>query len=651
MTAQDYWVKPGKNGIFIKFGKELPKGFEYRLERKPAEGTSWKTIKTFIVPQSKEEVKSRMMLAVSKNPFYGMPGDGVIAHFYGRIKASSISDSLYFYASNPLFIQCSGAGYFDTDALPGVKYEYRITKVHNNLEMSRPVTLKADVFPAVSPNYAYKFSSVEASGNSIHLSWSFTKNKYPFGVRVFKEVYMQTTRQEIFPAISFIEQGDSIFASFTDKEVAERITYRYTVIPFDAFGNEMPPSDAVIVLNVKPFGEAIQLLKFTATSREKENAIRLSWKYKSMKAMNGITIYRSENFDNGFVELTHIPASDTSFMDYNVQPVKNYYYFMVFDNIYGQSPPTIKVIGMLKPNHKSKLAPQQVKVTQVPEGNKISWLRTEPDTKGYYVFRGNGYKSQLVQLTDIIESDSIYNSYIDKTGNLMVGINHSYVVRSINTSSSISPMSDTVYAQPLRKEIPVPLNLRIIPYNDKIMLVWEDMHAISTDVLGYRIYRWETTPEGKKITEPKIICKQIELNNYFDSIKQDVHYNYYITSLGVMNTESNKSISVEYFKPFPKPIAPGGIRAIAMSNSILIHWDEPAVNDIKEYRLYREIIGSQPKMITVFKPGTTDYADNAVEIGKSYFYRISSVNLKGVESEKSDEVGISIKSYNTEPTK
>jgi fibronectin type 3 domain-containing protein len=73
-----------------------------------------------------------------------------------------------------------------------------------------------------------------------------------------------------------------------------------------------------------------------------------------------------------------------------------------------------------------------------------------------------------------------------------------------------------------------------------------------------------------------------------------------------------------------------------------VHLDDPATSDIKEYRLYRETPDGKSQLLSSLKPDKTNYIDKTTEKGKSYFYRVSIVNLKGVESEKSDEVGINL---------
>lgn len=635
------WSQPGKNGIFIKFGKEFPKGFRYQLERKESNKDQWQFLQSFSLPGSLEESRSKSIMIASKNPVLGIPGDSALKQFWKIITHKNVCDSLYSYASNPLYLEMAGTGFFDMSAISGISYDYRITKLKNGTTLSVPVVLKSVVFPGKKPEYKFKFSTLHATGKAVELAWLFSKDNHPFGIRVFREVYLQTNAQELKPKIEFIMQKDSIMADVKDVEVTERMTYRYMIVPYDIFGNEMSPSEPVLVVNLKPYGDAVTLAKFTAISDDKKSGIKLAWAYREKKEINRIAIYRSYNFESGYQKLANIPPVDTTYTDFNVLPAKSYYYFLVFDNVYGQSPPSIKVIGMLKPSHASVLPPQQVGIRSLPEGNRIIWRQTEAGTKGYYVYRGDGFKSKLVQISPFIETDSVVVWYIDKKENLSAGVNYSYAVKAVNSSSNISPLSDIVYANALPQELPIPINLRTLRYGKAVMLIWEDMKKIIPQITGYKVYR--KTLVNSKTSEFEAICKLTETNNFVDTmITAGTNYSYAISSLGIGDSESALSRSIEINSEQQKPFPPAGLRAIAGRDEVLLHWDTPGTNDIKEYRLYRETEGSKAVLIATLKEGVTDYTDKIKDKTRIYYYTVSLTNLKGVESELSDEVGVSL---------
>jgi hypothetical protein len=297
---------------------------------------------------------------------------------------------------------------------------------------------------------------------------------------------------------------------------------------------------------------------------------------------------------------------------------------------------------MLKPNHKAVLPPQKIGIKKIPEGNRIVWRKTDPSTTGYYVYRGDGYKAKFYQISPLIQTDSAVAWYIDRNANLVPGVAYTYAIAAVNTSATISPRSEAVYAIPVPRIPPIPLNLRTLRYNKGVMLVWEDMKKIMPQVTGYKVYRKKIEAKSSKIETFDTICKINETNNYIDTlVSPGIHYAYAVSSLSISHTESDLSQPFEFFIDTPKPFPPAGLRVIATSQEILIHWDAPATTDIKEYRLYRATPESPAKLIAALKPGETDFSDKVQHKDKTYFYTVSVVNLKGEESPQSDEVGVS----------
>jgi fibronectin type 3 domain-containing protein len=298
---------------------------------------------------------------------------------------------------------------------------------------------------------------------------------------------------------------------------------------------------------------------------------------------------------------------------------------------------------MLKPTHDAVLPPQQVGIKKMPEGNRIIWRRGESGTKGYYVYRGAGYKTKMVQISPLIESDSMVTWYIDRNENLSPGVAYSYAVAAVNSSSTISPLSNIVFASANSRELPIPINLRTLKNGKSVMLVWEDMEKIMPQVTGYKVYRKTLPGINQKVSDYETICKLTGTNNYVDSlITPGMQYAYAISSLGIADSESGLSQAAEFKIEKSKPFPPAGLRAIAGKDEVLLHWDSPGTTDIKEYRLYRETTNTKPELIATLKAAVTDFTDKIKDKTKTYYYTVSLVNLKGEESEISDEVGVSL---------
>jgi fibronectin type 3 domain-containing protein len=639
--AQNFGAWAGSTGIFIKFGKELPVNFEYLLERRTSGEEQWTALGTFRIPASKPELLSRMRMAIVKNPLFSMPDNNTISYIWDRLNKSSVSDSLYFYAGGIIYLEASGVAYFDNNIRPSVGYTYRISRIGKGKTIGTPVETQTLAYPGEKPVYSERFNSATASGHSVMLSYSVPESKHPYGVRLLRQYYLQTPLEQVPADIVFASKGDSINIEITDNSVVERMTYRYVVELFDYLGNAARPAEAVTIVNVKPYGESAILKKFVATSVEGNEAIQLNWWYNGQRpALNNIQVFRSDSFDCGFKRIALLPANDTSFTDNGVVPIHSYYYYLVFNNVYGQSPPTNKIVGMLKPVKSGLLPPMHVRIASLADGNRISWVRAGENIKGYYVYRADGYTGDLKQHSSFIGSDSSANVYIDKSENLLPGKIYSYAIVAVNTSSFISPFSERVASKPLAAILETPLNLRAIKQGRNVLLVWENMSEINADVFLYKIFRAETSINADKY-DNFIQIASAPTNNYADTtIAEGSKYAYTVCSVGVSGSESPRSSIVLYKANINRPLAPAGLRVITTTKEILIHWDRVAVNDIKEYRLYREIPGEKAAMIGTFKPDIVKFTDTSLKKGQTAYYSVASVNTKGEESEKSDEVGV-----------
>ena len=645
LLAQKVEALAGANGIFISFGKQLPKDFSYLLERRVEESNeNWRIIYSSNFPKDIASLKSLLFRINTKNPFYQLPDSSESAYFYKKISAYNSSDSISFYNGNPVFIEAMGSGYFDTGIKPGMKYEYRITKIGVVNQKTDIQTTKSVSFPGKAPEYFIQHYKTVVQGSKINSYYHIKGNHKPFGFKVFRQYTLQSPFQEIEPVIKYYHQNDSLFLYLSDNEVSEKMIYRYFIQPYDLLGNTGANSDTILVSNVKEYGEVPLLSSFKSTSLEDKRAICLSWRFPDVANLRSISVYRSENFDKDYQHLINVPASDTSYLDSRIEPVKTYYYYLVIHGAYGDSPPTSKVAGMLKSSLKLVTPPQNVRVEKVADGNKITWRRIESGTIGYYIYRGEGYRPELKQYTNIIHSDSLNVSFIDSIKNLKAGQPYTYAVASVNINSLKSPLSATVIANPTKPTLPTPLNLQVLQNPNGAFLIWEDMVKISPYVIGYRVFRTVYDDLGKVIEAEKIVNTGKETsgnNSYLDTaFQRGINYSYAIQAIGIENSESERSYEVGFFVPKITPHPPSGLRAFKTTESIIIQWDTPLAERIKSFKVYRQELDKNLKLLAELKPEVTEYEDKISQKSKNYFYKVSVVSAEGIESAMSEEVGV-----------
>ncbi len=75
-------------------------------------------------------------------------------------------------------------------------------------------------------------------------------------------------------------------------------------------------------------------------------------------------------------------------------------------------------------------------------------------------------------------------------------------------------------------------------------------------------------------------------------------------------------------------------------NGVYLTWGETVYPDIASIRIYRYQRGSTPSLIKTLSPEILEYVDPDIQSGKLYFYYLTSVNKEGIESGRSEEIGV-----------
>ncbi len=637
--AQYPVAAPGKDGIFVLFDRKIPSGFSYKLDRKvAASNEDWKTIHSSSNPVlSTKEIYNRLVSVNTKMPFYPVPDSAAIQKFINIAKGKHTTDSIYVFNAFPPYLEVLGTGFFDNDIAPGINYEYRVSKIEKTGKALETKLIKALSFPGKPNNFKATPIEVMPQGNKINIRFKITGDSKPTGFRVYRQVYLQTAFREIHPSTSYMNTPGGITMLMTDTLVVPRAIYNYLVVPFDVLGNDGLVSDTIKVNNVAEYREVPMLRKLEAISLDRELSIKLRWEATNVQNLRGISIYRSLNFDDGYTLYSRVSATDSTFIDRNVQPITNYYYYLVFNGAYGDSPESAKVIGMVKGLKEPVLPPQQVKTESTDAGNVITWRGIENDTKGYYVFRGEGYENPTEQISGLITCDSMNVAFIDSASTLKPGQVYCYAVRSVNKSNLLSNFSETAIAEVLKPQLPTPLNLEVRNFNGAALLIWEDMKAISPYITGYRVLRQEKGKEKVQIST----SYNLPINRFVDtSLVRGIPYSYFIQAEGIANSESKPGAPYEFSLSLLEPVPPAGVRATKTNIGIVLYWDLPAVEGLAGFNIYREKLGEKRKLLVTLGLENTNYTDEVTDKG-TYFYSISSkTNTK--ESSPSDEIGIEI---------
>jgi fibronectin type 3 domain-containing protein len=164
-------------------------------------------------------------------------------------------------------------------------------------------------------------------------------------------------------------------------------------------------------------------------------------------------------------------------------------------------------------------------------------------------------------------------------------------------------------------------------------------------VTQFYVYRKSPNEAFKKLNSALLLRSESDSTIFFDyEITSGVEYTYYISAVDIIGAESNPSqqITKVWYDVVP-PAIPDEIKADTLDGTIGISWKMNLELDAKGYNLYRSLkhdkeftkLNSEPLPIE-----KSYFYDANFEYGMQYFYRVTSVDNSGNESEKSNPLSV-----------
>jgi fibronectin type 3 domain-containing protein len=295
------------------------------------------------------------------------------------------------------------------------------------------------------------------------------------------------------------------------------------------------------------------------------------------------------------------------------------------------------VYGLFQSSEKP-LPPTQVVGTGIKGGVRLQWLNADKDIAGFYVYRSGGSSDSLELLTSLISFSSDRCSFVD-TNRALTGTHvYAYTVRSENTSHVLSDFSDTVFVRPLISTQPLaPLDISVLIEGTEARIFWRDMTTTDDNIQGYRVYRREVSA-GKKRAADSLLT----VNYFTDStLLEGRTYEYAMQTMDIFGGRSSLASSQTVAIHMSPPPRPAGLRVSATpGRALTLRWDAPAQEDLKSFRVFRYERGKKALRLGEVKSTVQSYTDTKTQRGRLYFYYVTAVTERNVESPPSDEVSV-----------
>jgi len=641
---------PAPNGVYVDLGIDLinqTHSFNnmagYRVDRRLTSESDWKQLDIVRLPNSKQEFEQKL-LTITQTLFSSIDLKNIpIDSLWNRIEKYHRLDSLGFWSGSLLIRLAVGSLFYDLELCPNDNYVYRISAVNSSDEILKSVESNSVSFPGIYDRSVLLFNSKSTTENEINITWSSSNNFKPTLINVFKSEGSNTEFNQITVNLFITSQNDSTYYSFTDTLITPSTYYRYYAVPEDLYGNRGNKTEDAFIVSSN-FSSSGYPYIINAISIDSIDAIQISWLIRSNELVNYLEVYRSESFDSGFIKIAEVPSAESTYFDYNIEPMKKYEYYVRAVSLLGEfSIPSVRTFALIK-SELEPIPPQNLKVVTVEKGVKLQWENTEDFVDGFWVYRTNGIKDSLQLISSLIKEIKPVTEYYDTSETLSGKYTYSYSVKSITTSHIESNFSDTILIRPdLPTMPPTPFNVSAFINDSTARISWSDMTEIEETVFGYRVYRKNLTLSANPNFESLVDSMLPANQNYFvdNRIEKGKTYQYAITSVDLFGVESNPAYSSDLTYEIPNPLPPQGVRYLNSENGIIIQWDETFQNDIKEYRVYRYQRGSSPKMISSVKINSESKVEDRDLIKDNlYYYYVTSVNTFNVEGSKSNEIAV-----------
>ena len=494
----------------------------------------------------------------------------------------------------------------------GLIYEYRV-RLFDQLSASAPSNItRKETKKLIAPAEFRVAGGVK----SVHLYWEAVRDADVAGYRIYRtegELSQDTMLEELVD-VKGADKTQFVDGTDNKQPLKDGTTYHYLVVALNKFDGVGFVSETRTA-QTKPRPE--QAAGPTVTIEN--NAIAVNWAASTEADIATYRLYRRWN-NASWREIAALPANETRFIDEDLKPYAETAYYVVAEDKDGlRSDPSSAA---------SILSPDEISLSVSAQGllrrTELSWS-AHKNIDGYKLYRrAQGRPNWTLVTTITTPSITRYNDNDRKA--LADGITYEYTVTAVDGNKE-TQKSNIVTAT--TKPIPAPPANFAAQSNQvkRVTLTWQA--AEDSDVQGYKIYR----EDGGKFELLETISKRstnryVDEGSFFKKLDDGTTYHYQILAYNLYDANGVTSAAIEaQTKPLPARV--NGLTAVESAPNVVLQWQPGSESDIDFYQIYRgSSCGNVRKLAAV---NSASYVDTDVSGGRSYCYRVSTVDKDELE--------------------
>ena len=631
-----------EHGLYIEFNDVASARAGLTIGRQGKGDTGFVTIGYTAHPASSADFYRRMSEVVGWFPGYSLPAkelaDSLWQVWNGPEAPSLLGER------SPVIHLALGLAFLDTAVVAGEPYTYRFVQRDDGTASESERVVYDQEVPVFSPMTS---TVVDVGESRPHLEWQAAQVNGATQFDAWRRVSGASAGfDRLFTASGVVvsAQGDSLTYLVTDTTALVGVQYDYFLSGRDIFGNMGTTSDTV---TLQVGGRRNIEAAFGVQTQAVDNGIRLYWDPLEQRySLQNIVILRSAVYDGGYDVIATVPVTDTAYIDGDILGGRNYYYQLLVQGASNFSLASPRVSGIYQ-GIVQLLPPQHLEGEDTPDGGRLSWYYADTtNLRGFYVYRTWSTTAPLEQVGGLLPpGDGGLNTFIDTAR--LAGATHAYyTVAAVSTTQSLSPPAEVVEVQragnPESVRLAAPSRLRPLWLSDTtVSLTWLDVLTRSENVMAYRVYR----KDSEDAAFGEVPWLETDLNEAVDTLSGGKQRWYAVRSVDANGTESGWSPVVAVVAPLRPPLAPGSVRLTARAEGMLVSWDTDGEGSkIRSYRVYRAEATGDAERIADVKPddGQQNFLDKSTKSGNRYYYYVTGIDDRGVESGFSAEVSMTM---------
>jgi fibronectin type 3 domain-containing protein len=610
----------------------------FRLDRKAATETAWKTLQKFSTPATFEELSKNVITAIPQSYGYRKATTYSVAEVWPVFKKTFRYDSLGVYITQQHLALAFKLLLVDSGANKNIAYQYRVVQ----LKKDNSEGLQYTTAPISGNQYVNAakptVKSRDIDGGNVSIVYK-AKVTLPMveALQIKRQDGLRTAFKNIDLFYTIEQKADSVYYNIVDETIGTGQMYAYTITPVNRYGGGgKVVSDTVYAAQVDKNYLLPQY--FNAKTDSVTSAIKLSWRFYKPELISVVKVFRSESYEDGYQLVGFSSGND--YADKNTVPGKKYYYYLTITDKLGQNSIRGSKVFALLQNTKKPLQPIYLEAKATPNGNELTWRDAGSETRGWYVYK----------TSEAAGDPKMYSAFIYKNVNTQMfsytdtaknGAVAGYALVAESFSNLRSNLTKTVYVKSAGSSaaIKAPAILSVDVSNNIYRLFWQTDATASDKIIAFNIYRKSNGHDFVKINKLPL---QSSKSSFKDSLKADGFAVAY--KLAAVDQSGKETLSDEYNAEGAQDVyPPSSVRSFMGGDkrSVIVNW-QPTQSAAVKYEVYRFTRGSAPVKVGEVTAAKAAFKDTAYTKNTVNYYYVVALGMNNGRSAKSNETYVQI---------